>query len=120
MRIEKIILLHSIGLKSFINARNELILIPQINVYFSLDNVENELDFNCKVLEFCSRCCVKGCSDYYQRIGRKMVNTLLNTNFKYKDFELIYQMLGNRIRHNLTIEFIKNGYDLELLKRSCI
>lgn len=40
---------------SFINYKNELILVPRTNLYFSLDGVEIDLDLKCKLLEWCSR-----------------------------------------------------------------
>ena len=103
----------SLNLKSFINNNNELILIPKTNLYFRLDNVETELDFKCKLLEWCSRDCVKGVSDYWQRRTRKMVNYLLNTNFTYNNFNMIYCRLGNCVKHKLTIEFINSNYDFQ-------
>jgi hypothetical protein len=30
--------------------------------------------------------------------------------------ELIYQKLGNSINHDLTIKFVKSGYDMNILK----
>lgn len=106
----------SLDLKSFINNNDELILIPKTNLRFRLDNVENELDFKCKLLEWCTRDCVKGVSDHYQRKTRNMVNYLLGKNFTYNEFNMIYCKLGNSVNHKLTIEFINSDYDFNLLE----
>lgn len=40
---------------SFINGINEIILYPETNLYFRLDDVNSEFDVKCKLLEWCSR-----------------------------------------------------------------
>lgn len=109
--------------KSFINHINELILIPKTNLYFSLRDVESEVDLKCKVLEWCSRDAVKsmpyssnGSNYIYQNNVRKNINIYLNTNFSREDMELIYQMLGNGIRNELTVKFVMSNYDLNILR----
>lgn len=109
--------------KSFINHINELILIPKTNLYFSLHDVESEADLKCKVLEYCSRDAVKSMpyssnrNNYiYQNNVRKKINIFLNTNFTREDMELIYQRLGNGIRHELTVKFVMSNYDLYILR----
>ena len=111
----------ALDLKSFINNRNELILIPKTNLYFRLEGVETELDFKCKLLEWCSRDSVKGVSNYWQRKTRNMINYLLGTNFTTNNLNMIYCRLGNCVNHNLTISFIESNYDFNLLKTNhCI
>ena len=41
------------------------------------------------------------------------INVFLKTNFSPEDMEIIYQKLGNRIRHELTVGFVENGKDIE-------
>lgn len=106
----------SLNLKSFINNENELILIPKTNLYFRLADVQTELDFKCKVLEWCSRDCVKDTTLYWQRKTRKMVNYLLGTNFTHNQLNMIYCRLGNCVNHQRTINFINSNYDFEILK----
>ena len=113
----------SIFNKSFINYINELILIPKTNLYFSLRNVENENDLKCKVLECCSRDAVKSMpyptnrgNKRYQDDVRENINIFLNTDFTREDMELIYQMLGNGVRYDLTVEFVMSDYDLNILR----
>lgn len=110
--------LMSLNLGTFINNINELILIPKINLYFKLDDVKNELDFKCKLLEWCSRSACKGVSTYWQKKTRNMINYMLNENFGEKEFDLIYSELGNCINHQLTIRFIESGYEMSELWRN--
>ena len=44
------------------------------------------------------------------------INRFLETNFDGDDIELIYVKLGNGINSSLAEEFIKSGYDMEILK----
>lgn len=108
--------------RSFINYLNELILVPKTNLYFCLDDVESELDIKCKILEWCSRHAAK--SQYYIRkkyneeyrsMVRYRINEYLNTDFNGDQMKLIYQRLGNAINHDLTIKFVKSGYDMNVL-----
>lgn len=41
--------------ESFINYRNELILYPRTNLYISLNNINNEIDLEYKIIEDFSR-----------------------------------------------------------------
>ena len=106
-----------LNLGTFINNSNDLILIRKTNLYFSLNNVNSELDFKCKLLEWCSRDGIKDVSIYWQRKTRNMINYLLNTNFNEDMLNMIYCNLGNRINHQLTVDFIKSNYDFNLLTR---
>ena len=101
---------------AFINHLNELILIPKTNLYFRLEDVKTELDFKCKVLEWCSRDCIKGVSKNMQNETSKLVNYLLDTAFSTDQLEAIYCRLGNCVNHSLTIQFIQSNYDLSLLE----
>lgn len=101
----------------FINNINELIVVPKINAYFSLNNVNSELDFKCKIVE---RLIFWTASNHWYRYWSSklvcFINYMLNTNFTKKDCDLIYSKLGNEINHNLAVQFVESGYDLSLLK----
>ena len=107
---------------SFINHCNELILIPKFNVYFCLDDVESKEDFLCKMCEWVSRdCCYAAhynrmCyrNAYYQR-NTEAFNKVCGTDFDIEDMEFIYQYLGNAVHHDLTVDFVISGFDLEIL-----
>ena len=101
---------------SFINNTNEYIIWPKHNIYFRLEDVQSMLDLKCKVLNWCSRYCIKGIPERDQARMRNFVNEFLQTNFDYDDFEVIYTKLGNAINTDLTKKFIENNYDLNLLK----
>ncbi|WP_257154683.1 hypothetical protein [Bacillus cereus] len=53
--------------KSFVNSYNELIFEPTNNLYFRLEDVENELDFKCKLFAWLSRPISKGLRPYWYR-----------------------------------------------------
>ena len=108
---------------SFINRINEIILYPETNLYFRLDDVNSEFDVKCKLLEWCSRDAYK--TKPYDNELKNMVyreeimdniNDYLKSSFTRKEMESIYIKLGNCINHNLTIKFVESGYDMNVLK----
>lgn len=101
---------------SFVNDLYEYIVWPKHNIYFRLEDIQSMLDLKCKILNWCSRSCIKGIPERDQARMRNFINEFLQTNFDYDDFELIYTKLGNAIKKNLTKKFVENNYDLELLK----
>ena len=109
---------------SFINHNKELILIPKTNLYFYLGNVNTVYEVKYKLLEFCSRSCVKGmpysCNkknkEYQDNVLRK-VNECLDVEFTREQMELIYTKLGHCINHELTMKFVNSGYDFKVLER---
>lgn len=105
------------GLKSFINEDNELIVIPKINAYFKLKDVETELDFKCKVLNWLSF--YASPNHWDKRWSNEIIdytNFILHTDFSKEDFETIYKHLGNGINNDLTIKFIQSDYDMKVLE----
>lgn len=101
---------------SFINGRNELILVPRWNVYFNLDDVETETQFKAKVIAFASRYCIKGVSDRWQTAILSRVNNFLETDFTKAQMEDIYTYFGNGIKMTKTIEFVERGYDMAVIE----
>lgn len=108
--------------ESFINSENEIILVPRTNLYFGLNDVKSEFDVKCKLIEWCSRDACKSMpyasekiNNKYHKMVRDCINRYLGTNFSFKDMNLIYCELGNGVNHDLTIKFVKSGYDLKLL-----
>lgn len=109
--------------ESFINHNAELILVPKTNTYFRLDNINNEVDYKRKLLEYCSRIAYCGAPYAAEWRNKKFradalnkINQFLATNFTDTDIELIYTELGNGINSPLAERFIKGGYDMEILK----
>lgn len=108
---------------SFINHNNELILVEKTNLYFLLNNIDNELEFKCKLLEWCSRDVSKAMpyrnnwlNEAYWSEVRNGINNVLKTDFDHSKMEVIYDRLGNQINRNLTIKFIESGYDMNVLR----
>ena len=108
---------------SFINPFGELILSEKGNVYFTAANCETKEDVICKLLEWCSRPMAKG--EPYASNKRNNewrdnliygLNKYLKTSFTQDDLYWIYDQLGNRVNHDLTLKFIESGYDLSLLR----
>lgn len=108
---------------SFINYKNELILVPRTNLYIALDGVETDIDLKCKLLEWCSRDASTSQpylqdwrNERYNNDVLQKINKSLDTNFTQEDIELIYVELGNCINHKLTFSFVISDYNMNLLK----
>ncbi|MCU5132673.1 hypothetical protein OCA18_30250 [Bacillus cereus] len=101
--------------KSFVESYNELIFEPKNKMYFHLEDVENELDFKCKLFTWLSRPISKGQSAYWSTKILKNFNWLLGTSFTKEEMRLIYTYLGNGTNKSLCVEFVKLDYDLLLL-----
>ncbi len=107
---------------SFINANNELILIPKFNVYLCLDDVETEDDFKVKLCEWFSRdCCCALRYAYRKRLeaywanNLRRFNELCGTDLSASDMRLIYSRLGNSVHRPLAKQFVEIGFDVTLL-----
>ncbi len=107
----------------FINTGLEFIAHKEANEYFRLEDCESEFDVKCKVLEWLSRGAYKTCpfhtrlkNERFHNFMLNGINDFLGTDFTEEDIEIIYQELGNRVRHSLTEEFVNSGYDMEVLK----
>ncbi len=109
---------------AFINHNFEFIAHREANLYFRLEDCETELDIQCKVIEWFSRAAYKSTpfrsdkknNEYHAEI-LSGINDYLGTSFGVGDIERVYTYLGNCCNHKLTIEFIKSGYDVGLLRR---
>lgn len=108
---------------SFINHLGEFIAYPRTNLYFNLATCENLLDVKCKVLEWFSRDASKAMpfrgewrNEEYRSTIREGINDFLGTDFSLEDMLTIYQYLGNRINHDLTVKFVKSGYDMSVFE----
>jgi len=108
---------------SFINDRDEFIAHERTNQYFLLGDCETPEDIEAKVIEWLSRAAFKTQPYYQEWRNRKLhefildgINAFLETSFTEKDMEIIYQRLGNAIRHDLTMKFINSGFDVGMLR----
>lgn len=109
--------------QSFINNRNELILMPRENLYFLLDDVKSDKDLIVKVLSWCSRDASKSSPYYsewrnkeYRKIVRKGLNTFLGVDFTEGDWLNIYCAVGNNTNKDLCTKLVKSDLDLSLLE----
>ena len=109
---------------SVINQNVEFIAHIRSNTYFILKDCNNEMDVKCKVLEWLSRPAYKTepynskrSNDQFHKFILNGINQFLKTDFIEDDMELIYTYLGNACNHELTIEFICNGFDLSILDK---
>lgn len=101
--------------KAFVNYNNELIIEPNNNIYFRLEDVHSELDLRCKVVAWLSRPSCKGISNYWQKRIRAIFNDFLGTNFNKDELDRVYTYLGNDCNRKLSIKFIESGCDLSVL-----
>lgn len=108
--------------KSFINCALEFIAHRTANEWFRIEDCETELDVQCKVLEWLSRGAYKTEPFATARKNEEFhafmlggINKYLGTNFTKDDIAIIYQELGNCVRHHLTVEFVNSGYDMSVL-----
>lgn len=109
------------GLETFINNENELIVSPRLNAYFRLEDVETELDFKCKCLEWLSFFIANNHwfgKDKERKKLESFINYILGTNISHDDFQIIYMKLGNRVNHELTIKFVESNYNINLLREN--
>lgn len=102
--------------KAYVNGSNELIFDPRINLYFRLEDVENRLEFICKMFAWLSRPISKSLSEYKSREVLKRFNQMLGTSFTKAEMLVIYNYLGNDANRNLCVRFIESNYDLSVLQ----
>lgn len=108
---------------SFIGYGGEFFADRESNTSFLFDVCETELDVKCKILEWFSRAAYKSepygsrkRNEEYHRKMRDGINKYLGTDFSEDDMDTIYTYLGNSVNRTLTREFVKNGYDMAILR----
>lgn len=111
---------------SFINANNEIILIPKFNVYTSLNDVNSDRDFKIKLCEYFTRDCCKALrykqkkrlNEYYKDNINKF-NIICGTNFTHDDMYIIYTYLGNGIKRLVAEKFVDSNFDMKIFGLYC-
>lgn len=109
--------------QSFVYRNGEFIAHRRSNTYLVFENCETMEDLQCKVLEWFSRAAYKTQCYDTTRSNKKFhqfmldgINKFLGTAFSFDDMELIYTYLGNAVHHNLTVAFVRSGYNMEVLR----
>ena len=107
---------------SFINQHGEFIAHREADEYFNLSKCVDELEVKCKVLEWLSRAAYKGQpfrtvkkNNEFNKFMLKGINEFLDTDFGETEIQRIYQELGNQVDRTLTVKFINNNYDINIL-----
>ena len=85
--------------------------------YFRLKDIETELEFKCKVIEWLSRPGIKGGTELSEKFYLDGVNEFLGTNFSHKEMETVYTYLGNNVNRTKCIKFIESNYDMKVLEK---
>jgi len=111
--------------KSFINDSNEFIAHRKTNQYFSLSDCVTSEDVDCKVLEWFSRPAHKSEPYSRKRSNEELhqfmlngINSYFGTRYTEDEIAIIYVRLGNRVNHNLTVQFINGAMSTEWLKNA--
>lgn len=108
--------------RSFVNSHMEIIVHEAANEYFKID-VEHEVQFKYKVLEWLSR--AASTTEPFRTLKKNNefnsfmlngINQYLVKDFTAEEMRLIYCRLGNSINRELTTKFVQSGYDMSLLK----
>lgn len=100
----------------------EFLADEKSNTYFILGDCETKEDVDCKVIERLSRAAYKT-EPYYSDVSNRKfharmmdgINKYLGTNFTKEDIEIIYTYLGNACNHEKTLEFVRSGFDMDVL-----
>ncbi|WP_130890215.1 hypothetical protein [Fusobacterium ulcerans] len=101
--------------QSFINHNCELILVPKINLYFGLKDINTKRDLDKKMIHWVSRSCTKS-NKYWNKYITEKFNKYFKREFTEKELELIYARLGNEVNKELTEKFLDSGLNLEVLR----
>lgn len=102
---------------SFIYKKNELILHKKWNIYFRLDDITNNYDFNYKLLSYCSFYCA---SNHFKKNSKECkyiwnrLNRWFKKDFTYDELQFIYIKLGNGANRDIGNEFIKSNLDFNI------
>lgn len=102
--------------KSYINDEFEIIIYPRNNTYFRLEDCNTEEDVIAKILEWCSRDACKETSRQCQQYLQDGIAKFIGKTFTTDDMMRIYTEMGNCVNHELTLRFIRSGYDMNLLE----
>lgn len=104
---------------SFIYNKDELILHKKCNIYFRINDIKDEYDFNYKLLSYCSFYCA---SNHFKKNSKECryiwhrLNRWFRKDFSYDELQLIYRKIGTGANRKLGNDFIKSNLDFTMLK----
>ena len=104
------------GVDTFINSENELILIPQINTYFRLEDVNSKEDFLTKIIAWV---CYYGADNHWNKRFSPMICQYIayicDTDFEEEDITRIYINVSGSLERSR--EYVKSNFDERFLTR---
>ena len=102
---------------SFVNEINELILVPETNLYFKLSNIKTEEDLIYKIMAWCSRDASKTNpygieieNERYREMVRYNLNYFLDVAWTEREWFEIYSNYGNGIREEECRKMIRDNF----------
>lgn len=102
---------------SFVNEINELILVPDTNLYFKLSNIKTEEDLIYKIMAWCSRDASKTNpydtereNERYREMVRDKLNYFLNITWTEREWFEIYSNYGNGIQEEECRKMIRDNF----------
>lgn len=98
-----------------VNKYNEAIILPTKNIYFRLGDCKDRRDIVVKLIHWCTR--LKAMTMEEKQYMKDGLNLFFRKTFTLADYSYIYAALGNGIDSRLTDEFIRRGFDLNLIER---
>lgn len=102
--------------QAFINQQNELIIHPRRNTFFRLDDVNNETELACKILEWLTHESIRSSSPASRKYHRDGIRKYFGIDFDENDLELIYRYVGNGTNRELCVKLIENDFDILVLE----
>lgn len=116
-KIEEIKELMGLFENSFINEINELILIPETNLYFKLNDVKTKEDLIYKIIAWCSRDASKAQpfdtereNEKYKALVRYKLNYFLNVGYGEAMWFELYCQYGNGTNEEECRKMIKKQF----------
>lgn len=104
------------GVKTFVNDDNELILIPRVNAYFRLEDVNTKVDFLTKIIAYV---CYYGAGNHWNKRYSPMIcqyiSYICDTDFDEEDIDKIYCSISHSLK--LSREYVKSNFDERFLAK---
>ena len=93
----------------------ELVIDRKHNIFFRLEDIQTERDFNRKIVSWLSRPSCKGLPVKAQKRIRGIFNALLGTSFNHDEMMSIYTYFGCDCHTSWAYKFVDRNYDLGVI-----